>query len=86
MFYLVASRSTSGKHVPWINSFTSTITDACLDHQQLSQRLHVYGLYEVRISGDGNCQFYAISGELYMSSKHVQKVVVKQACTLYFRH
>ncbi|GJS77412.1 hypothetical protein Tco_0727293 [Tanacetum coccineum] len=56
MFYLVASRSTSGKHVQWINSFTSTITDACLDHQQLSQRLHVYGLYEVRISGDGNCQ------------------------------
>ncbi|GKD02306.1 RNA polymerase II C-terminal domain phosphatase-like protein 2 isoform X2, partial [Tanacetum coccineum] len=42
MFYLVASRST-----PVILN----VNVAWCEY-----RLHVYGLYEVRISGDGNCQ------------------------------
>ncbi|GJS19980.1 OTU domain-containing protein [Tanacetum coccineum] len=68
-------------HVPRINSFIPNISDASMDHQRLSQRLHVYGLYEVRVSGDGNCQFRAISDQLYRSPeyhKHVRKEVVKQ--------
>lgn len=69
------------RHVPRINSFIPNISDASLDHQRLSQRLQVYGLYEVKVSGDGNCQFRAISDQLYRSPeyhKHVRKEVVKQ--------
>ncbi|CAH1437834.1 unnamed protein product [Lactuca virosa] len=69
------------RHIPRINSFIPNISDASLDHQRLSQRLHVYGLYEVRVSGDGNCQFRAVSDQLYRSPeyhKHVRKEVVKQ--------
>uniref|UniRef100_A0A0E0DDK3 OTU domain-containing protein n=1 Tax=Oryza meridionalis TaxID=40149 RepID=A0A0E0DDK3_9ORYZ len=43
--------------------------------------LNVYGLYEVRVSGDGNCQFRALSDQLYRSPdyhKHVRKEIVKQ--------
>ncbi|GKC91638.1 hypothetical protein Tco_1152287 [Tanacetum coccineum] len=46
MFYLVASRSTSGKVRVILN-----VNVAWCEY-----RLHVYGLYEVRISGDRNCQ------------------------------
>ncbi|XP_071734918.1 OVARIAN TUMOR DOMAIN-containing deubiquitinating enzyme 12-like [Rutidosis leptorrhynchoides] len=68
-------------HIPRINSFIPNISDASLDHQRLSQRLQVYGLIEVKVSGDGNCQFRAISDQLYRSPeyhKHVRKEVVKQ--------
>ncbi|CAL5325541.1 unnamed protein product [Camellia sinensis] len=43
--------------------------------------LNVYGLYEVKVSGDGNCQFRALSEQMYKSPeyhKHVRKEVVKQ--------
>lgn len=69
------------RHIPRINSFIPNISDASLDHQRLSQRLQVYGLYEVKVSGDGNCQFRALSDQLYRSPeyhKHVRKEVVKQ--------
>uniref|UniRef100_A0A7N0TZI2 ubiquitinyl hydrolase 1 n=1 Tax=Kalanchoe fedtschenkoi TaxID=63787 RepID=A0A7N0TZI2_KALFE len=68
-------------HVPKINTYFPNITDASLDHQRLLQRLSVYGLYEVRVSGDGNCQFRAISDQLFKSHeyhKNVRKDVVKQ--------
>ncbi|KAI3520622.1 hypothetical protein L1887_10072 [Cichorium endivia] len=68
-------------HIPRINTFIPNISVAGLDHQRLSQRLHAYGLYEVRVSGDGNCQFRAVSDQLYRSPeyhKHVRKEVVKQ--------
>ncbi|KAG6438435.1 hypothetical protein SASPL_103378 [Salvia splendens] len=45
------------------------------------QGINVYGLYEVRVSGDGNCQFRALSDQIYRSPehhKHVRKEVVKQ--------
>lgn len=67
--------------VPRINSYIPPISDANLDHQRLLQRLQVYGLYEVRVSGDGNCQFRAVSDQLYRSPeyhKHVRKEVAKQ--------
>ncbi|KAH9618796.1 hypothetical protein KSS87_018757 [Heliosperma pusillum] len=67
--------------VPRINSFFPTLSDANLDHQRLLQRLQVYGLLEVRVSGDGNCQFRALSDQMFKSPEHhkfVRKEVVKQ--------
>ncbi|KAF5958600.1 hypothetical protein HYC85_005825 [Camellia sinensis] len=69
------------QHIPRINSFIPNVNDASLDHQRLLQRLNVYGLYEVKVSGDGNCQFRALSEQMYKSPeyhKHVRKEVVKQ--------
>ncbi|XP_048127930.1 OVARIAN TUMOR DOMAIN-containing deubiquitinating enzyme 12 isoform X2 [Rhodamnia argentea] len=68
-------------HVPRINSYIPDLSDASLDHQRLLQRLNVYGLYEVKVSGDGNCQFRALSDQMYKSPeyhKHVRKDIVKQ--------
>ncbi|XAR58336.1 Ubiquitinyl hydrolase 1 [Bertholletia excelsa] len=68
-------------HVPRMNSFIPSVNDASLDHQRLLQRLNIYGLYEVRVSGDGNCQFRALSEQMYKSPeyhKHVRKEIVKQ--------
>ncbi|PPD91213.1 hypothetical protein GOBAR_DD11853 [Gossypium barbadense] len=77
-------------HVPHINSYIPSLHDASLDHQRLLEsksliflRLHVYGLYEVKVSGDGNCQFRALSDQMYRSPeyhKHVRKDIVKQVC------
>ncbi|XP_030953371.1 OVARIAN TUMOR DOMAIN-containing deubiquitinating enzyme 12 [Quercus robur] len=68
-------------HVPRINTFIPDFNDASLDHQRLLQRLNIYGLYEVKVSGDGNCQFRALSEQMYKSPeyhKHVRKDIVKQ--------
>ncbi|KAH7683396.1 Ubiquitinyl hydrolase 1 protein [Dioscorea alata] len=68
-------------HVPRTNMFIPTLSDASLDHQRLLQRLNAYGLVEVKVSGDGNCQFRALSDQLYKSPehhKHVRKEIVKQ--------
>ncbi|KAK7336205.1 hypothetical protein VNO77_16739 [Canavalia gladiata] len=68
-------------HVPRINSFIPTISDATLDHHRLLQRLNMYGLCEVKVSGDGNCQFRALSDQLFRSPeyhKNVRKEIVKQ--------
>lgn len=68
-------------HVPRINTFIPNYSDANLDHQRIFERLHAYGLFEVKVSGDGNCQFRAISDQLYRSPeyhKFVRKEVVKQ--------
>ncbi|KAL4306923.1 hypothetical protein AHAS_Ahas16G0226800 [Arachis hypogaea] len=68
-------------HVPRINNFIPNISDASMDHQRLLQRLQIYGLCEVKVSGDGNCQFRALSDQLFRSPehhKHVRKDIVKQ--------
>ncbi|GMH17467.1 hypothetical protein Nepgr_019308 [Nepenthes gracilis] len=55
--------------------------DANLDHDRLSERLTTYGLAELQIEGDGNCQFRALSDQLFRSPeyhKHVRKQVIKQ--------
>ncbi|XP_062151776.1 OVARIAN TUMOR DOMAIN-containing deubiquitinating enzyme 12-like isoform X3 [Alnus glutinosa] len=59
-------------HVPRINSYIPNLSDASLDHQRLLQRLNVYGLYEVKVSGDGNCQLkdYRTSYEGYVPMKY----------------
>ncbi|XP_038989402.1 OVARIAN TUMOR DOMAIN-containing deubiquitinating enzyme 12-like isoform X2 [Phoenix dactylifera] len=75
------SNLSSVPHIPRINSFIPKLSDASLDHQRLLQRLNAYGLYEVKVSGDGNCQFRALSDQMYRSPdhhKHVRKEIVKQ--------
>ncbi|KAL8557408.1 hypothetical protein ACS0TY_004729 [Phlomoides rotata] len=68
-------------HVPRINLHFPSTSDSSLDYQRLLQRINAYGLYEVKVSGDGNCQFRALSDQIYRSPeyhKHVRKEVVKQ--------
>ncbi|XP_042499470.1 OVARIAN TUMOR DOMAIN-containing deubiquitinating enzyme 12 [Macadamia integrifolia] len=68
-------------HVPRINSYIPNVSEASLDHQRLLQRLSAYGLCEVKVSGDGNCQFRALSDQMYESPdyhKYVRKEIVKQ--------
>lgn len=68
-------------HIPRINTYIPNVSDASLDHQRLLQRLNIYDLFEVKVSGDGNCQFRALSDQIYRSPeyhKHVRKDVVKQ--------
>lgn len=51
------------------------------DQQRLLQRLNNYGLREVEVSGDGNCQFRALSEQMYRSPKyhmHIRNKIVKQ--------
>ncbi|MCO5573227.1 hypothetical protein L7F22_026996 [Adiantum nelumboides] len=58
-----------------------TYTEAESDHQRLLERLYEYGLQEQRMSGDGNCQFRAISDQLYGTPekhKSVRKHIVQQ--------
>ncbi|XP_042501056.1 OVARIAN TUMOR DOMAIN-containing deubiquitinating enzyme 12-like isoform X2 [Macadamia integrifolia] len=69
------------QHVPRMNSYITDVSGASLDHQRLLQRLHVYGLCEVKVSGDRNCQFRALSDQMYKSPEHhkyIRKEVVKQ--------
>ncbi|KAJ3697200.1 hypothetical protein LUZ61_000905 [Rhynchospora tenuis] len=68
-------------HVPRINTCIPNYNDASLDHERLFQRLNMYGLQEVKVSGDGNCQFRALSDQLFRSPeyhKNVRKEVVRQ--------
>ncbi|KAG6581151.1 OVARIAN TUMOR DOMAIN-containing deubiquitinating enzyme 12, partial [Cucurbita argyrosperma subsp. sororia] len=68
-------------HTPRVNLYIPTQSDASLEYHRLLQRLNVYGLHEVKVSGDGNCQFRALSDQLYKSPeyhKHVRKDIVKQ--------
>ncbi|RLM75039.1 hypothetical protein C2845_PM15G07110 [Panicum miliaceum] len=72
---------TSIPHVPRINTYFPTYSDATMDHYRLLDRLNAYGLFEVRVAGDGNCQFRALSDQLYRSPdyhRHVRKEIVKQ--------
>jgi hypothetical protein len=54
---------------------------ASLDHLKLDKRLERYGLKEFIVNGDGNCQFRAISDQLYGDQSHhasVRAVVIGQ--------
>eukprot|EP00850_Spirogloea_muscicola_P001619 SM000006S19384 [mRNA] locus=s6:393609:395719:- [translate_table: standard] len=55
--------------------------DISVDHQRLLERLCIYGLKERQIPGDGNCQFRALSDQLYGSPEHhkfVRKAIVTE--------
>lgn len=68
-------------HTPRVNAYIPSANEATFDHGRLLERLSLYGLSELKIQGDGNCQFRALSDQLYHNPeyhKHVRKEVVKQ--------
>ncbi|CAN1749026.1 OVARIAN TUMOR DOMAIN-containing deubiquitinating enzyme 11 [Linum perenne] len=68
-------------HTLRVNGEIPDLNDATLDHVRLSGRLNTYGLAELHMEGDGNCQFRALADQLFRSPdyhKHVRKQVVKQ--------
>lgn len=68
-------------HVPKINGDIPSVDEAKSDHQRLMDRLEVYDLVELKVSGDGNCQFRSLSDQIYRSTEHhkfVREQVVKQ--------
>lgn len=68
-------------HVPRVNGEIPTSDDASASHQRLFDRLKLYGLSEIKVDGDGNCQFRALSEQLYQTPVHhnaVRDEVVNQ--------
>ncbi|KAM7266980.1 hypothetical protein ACFE04_009146 [Oxalis oulophora] len=68
-------------HVPKINGQIPTADEEVSDHQRLLDRLMLYELVENKVQGDGNCQFRALSDQLYRTSDHhrfVREQLVKQ--------
>lgn len=61
-------------HVPRINGEIPTVDDASAAHQRLLNRLKLYGLSELKVDGDGNCQFRAFSDQLYRTPAHHKSV------------
>ncbi|XP_010032164.2 OVARIAN TUMOR DOMAIN-containing deubiquitinating enzyme 9 isoform X2 [Eucalyptus grandis] len=57
-------------HVPKINGEIPSIEEEVSDHQRLIDRLRLYFLVENKVQGDGNCQFRALSDQLYRSPEH----------------
>ncbi|KAG6607999.1 OTU domain-containing protein DDB_G0284757-like [Cucurbita pepo subsp. pepo] len=69
------------RHTPRVNGEIPNVNDATLDHERLSERLVTYGLAELQMEGDGNCQFRALADQLFRNPeyhKHVRKAVIKQ--------
>uniref|UniRef100_A0A0E0GEY0 ubiquitinyl hydrolase 1 n=1 Tax=Oryza nivara TaxID=4536 RepID=A0A0E0GEY0_ORYNI len=57
-------------HVPKINGEIPSVDEATMDHERLTERLRLYELVEHKVKGDGNCQFRALSDQLYQSPDH----------------
>ncbi|CAM0943096.1 unnamed protein product [Alopecurus aequalis] len=57
-------------HVPKINGEIPSLDEATMDHERLSDRLRLYDLTEHKVKGDGNCQFRALSDQLYQTPDH----------------
>ncbi|POO01704.1 OTU domain containing protein [Trema orientale] len=72
------------QHVPRINGEIPSIDEATSDHQRLLDRLQLYGFIEHKVQGDGNCQFRALSDQLYDTPENhnnVRSQVVNQLIT-----
>ncbi|KAJ7975041.1 OTU domain-containing protein [Quillaja saponaria] len=68
-------------HVPKTNEKIPSDDEEISDHQRLLDRLQLYDLVECKIQGDGNCQFRALSDQLYRSPEHhkfVREQVIEQ--------
>ncbi|KAJ0089181.1 hypothetical protein Patl1_32138 [Pistacia atlantica] len=68
-------------HVPRINGEIPSLDEATSDHERLLNRLQLYGFVELKVPGDGNCQFRALSDQLYNTPEHhkyVRRQVVNQ--------
>ncbi|XP_059664821.1 OVARIAN TUMOR DOMAIN-containing deubiquitinating enzyme 11 isoform X2 [Cornus florida] len=57
-------------HTPRVNGEIPDVTDATLDHERLSERLATYGLTELQMEGDGNCQFRALADQLFHNPEY----------------
>lgn len=62
------------RHVPRINGEIPSVDEATSDHERLLNRLQLYGFVEHKVQGDGNCQFRALSDQLYHSPEHHKSV------------
>ncbi|XP_031373184.1 OVARIAN TUMOR DOMAIN-containing deubiquitinating enzyme 9-like isoform X1 [Punica granatum] len=68
-------------HIPKVNGEMPSADEEVSDHQRLLDRLQLYDLVENKIQGDGNCQFRAISDQLYRSPEYhefVRQEIVQQ--------
>ncbi|CAN6846650.1 unnamed protein product [Brassica oleracea] len=68
-------------YVPKTNGEIPPEEEAVSDHDRLRNRLEMFDFAEVRVPGDGNCQFRALADQLYKTPdrhKHVRKQIVKQ--------
>lgn len=68
-------------HVPKINGEIPSVDEAMSDHERLLERLKLYDLVELKVQGDGNCQFRALSDQFYRTTEHhnfVRQQVVEQ--------
>ncbi|KAK9283099.1 hypothetical protein L1049_011329 [Liquidambar formosana] len=68
-------------HVPKINGEIPSVDEATSDHQRLLDRLQLYDLVELKVQGDGNCQFRALSDQFYRNPEHhrfVRNQIVEQ--------
>ncbi|CAL0299531.1 unnamed protein product [Lupinus luteus] len=68
-------------HVPKINGEIPSTDEATSDHQRLLDRLQLYDFVEHMVQGDGNCQFRALSDQLYNTPDHhkfVRRQIVNQ--------
>ncbi|KAL5217407.1 hypothetical protein ABZP36_018091 [Zizania latifolia] len=73
-------------HVPKTNGEIPSVDEAFSDHQRLANRcialeLVLYDLVELKVKGDGNCQFRALSDQFYRTTEHhrfVRQQIVKQ--------
>ncbi|KAA0063368.1 OTU domain-containing protein [Cucumis melo var. makuwa] len=63
-----------GVHTPRVNGEIPNVNDATLDHERLSGRLVTYGLAELQMEGDGNCQ---VNGEITLLYKQLQTEYVE---------
>ncbi|XP_010558165.1 PREDICTED: OTU domain-containing protein DDB_G0284757 isoform X2 [Tarenaya hassleriana] len=68
------NRMSSIPHVPKINGEIPSDDEAVTDHERLLNRLKAYGFREVRVQGDGNCQFRALSDQLYNNPERHEQV------------
>ncbi|KAL8551574.1 hypothetical protein ACS0TY_000605 [Phlomoides rotata] len=68
-------------HVPKINGEIPSADEATSDHERLLNRLQLYDLVELKILGDGNCQFRSLSDQIYRTPDHhkfVREQIVDQ--------
>ncbi|XP_022874181.1 OTU domain-containing protein DDB_G0284757-like [Olea europaea var. sylvestris] len=69
-------------HIIKINGEIPSADDAMSDHERLISRLELYDVVEVKISGDGNCQFHSLSDQMYRTPEHHKSVREQIVCQL----
>lgn len=80
-YHVQVGRPVVVRHVPRPNKAFPSEDLAKTDYERLRQRLELYGLQEKVVRGDGNCQFRAISDQLYGDPerhKEVREQVILQ--------